>query len=311
MSGHAPAQNRPSRRPSADVAELRVSPYDNVSGMILALLILVGLGVCFLFVLWLSSRVYTVQRVAPVVMEDVGGGGRPDGFLGESLELDSPDAEEISREANLPEPQVEKTLSLVNDAVGAIQATWDDPSLAEEIDTGRRGRADGDGRRPGFGSGTGTGSGDGQGSGNAGIPRHNRWEIYFQEGATLERYAQQLDYFGIELGVVGDGKVDYARKLTQAKPEHVSGPSEKEERLYMSWRQGDLKKADQALLKRAGIEVGTKIALQFYPADVENVLAQLEVAFANRQPRQIRRTRFGVRGDPGRFEFYVMDQAPF
>jgi hypothetical protein len=299
MSGSYTTHRRITDRQAVGVEELRVSRYDNVSGMLLALLILVGLAVAFLFILWISSRVFARPEPVPVVLEDVGG-GREDGVLGESMELDAPDAEEISREAELPEPQVEKTLSLVDDAIGALQADLDDPALTEEIESGGGGKSTGDGRRPGLGSGDGP----------AGIPRYNRWEIYFQEGSTLASYAEQLDHFGIELGVVGGGdQVHYARRLSQPAPEAHTGTSDAEKRLYMSWRQGGLKQADESLLQRAGIDAKGKIALQFYPADVENRLAQLEIAFAGRDPSQIRKTRFGVRGDSGRFEFYVIDQA--
>lgn len=299
MSGSFVTQHSTSAHPTDRGNELRVSAYDNVAGLLLALLILIGLAVVLLFVIWLSSRVFAVPQAVPVVMEDVGG-GREDGVLGESLELDAPDAEEISKEAELPEPQVEKTLSLVDDAIGLLQADLDDPALTEEIESGGGGKSTGDGRRVGLGSGDGP----------AGIPRFNRWEIYFQEGSTLESYAEQLDFFGIELGVVGGGdQVLYALRLAQPKPERRSGPSAAEQRLYMSWRQGDLKRADTTLLQRAGIDAQGKIALQFYPPEVENQLAQLETGFAGRAPSQIRKTRFGVRGEAGRYEFYVIDQA--
>lgn len=309
-----------SRRPTAAdrdhrAQDLRVSPYDNVAGLLLTLLILLGMAVVLLFVVWLSSRVFAVHKAVPVVLEDVGGGGREDGVLGESLELDAPDADQISQEADLPEQAVENTLSRVSDAISSLSAELDDPLLTDEIETSR-GKSTGDGRRAGLGSGggtgngQGTGSGDGTGSGPGGIPRHKRWEIFFQEGETLEGYAQQLDFFGIELGVVGGGNVDYARRLAQPKPEQFAGASDAEQRLYMSWRQGGLKQADITLLKRAGIDAKGKIALQFYPPAVENQLAQLEAAFAGRHASQIRRTRFGVRGEAGRYEFYVIDQAP-
>lgn len=299
MSGSYTSQQRIPARRAIGVEDLRVSRYDYASGMLLALLILLGLAVLLLFVLWISGRVFARPEPVPVVMEDVSG-GREDGILGESLELDAPDAEEIAREAELPEPQVEKTLSLVDDAIAALQADLEDPALTEAIESGAKGKSTGDGRRPGLGSGDGP----------AGIPRYNRWEIYFQEGSTLESYAQQLDFFGIELGVVGGGnEVHYARKLANASPERYAGPSEAEKRLYMSWRQGDLKQADEALLRRAGIDAKGKIALQFYPPEIENRLAQLELAFAGRQASQIRKTRFGVRGQAGQHEFYVIDQA--
>jgi hypothetical protein len=282
-----------------------------VAGILLSLLILIGIGVLFLFVVWVSGRVFTQSVPVPVVLEDIaGGGGREDGVLGESMELDAPDAERISLEADIPQAPVEQTLSLVDDAVAGLQAELEDPSFIDEVQPRGGGRMHGDGRRPSLGTGGGSGGGDGSGSGPGGYPRHKRWEIFFQEGGTLELYAEQLDFFGIELGVVGSGNVTYARGLAQATPQKRNGAADDEKRLYMSWRQGGLKKADTSLLKKAGVDTTDKIILQFYPADTENRLAQLEASFAGRTAIQIRRTRFGVRGQPGAFEFYVIDQSP-
>lgn len=310
MSGGAAPQRRFLESGPAGREELRVSKFDNVAGTLLSLLILIGIGVAFLFVVWISGRVFTQSVPVPVVLEDVaGGGGREDGALGESMELDAPDAERISLEADIPQAPVEQTLSLVSEAVAGLQADLDDPSLIDEIQPRGGGRMHGDGRRPSLGSGGGSGGGDGSGTGPGGFPRHKRWEIYFQEGGTLDQYAQQLDFFGIELGVVGTGNVTYVRRLAQAVPEKRTAPADDERRLYMSWRQGGLKSVDVALLKKAGVDTTDKIILQFYPAEAENRLAQLEASFAGRTPSQIRRTRFGVRGQPGAFEFYVIDQS--
>jgi hypothetical protein len=199
---------------------------------------------------------------------------------------------------------------MVDQAVAGLQAELEDPSFIDEVQPRGGGKMQGDGRRPSLGTGGGSGGGDGSGTGTGGYPRHKRWEIYFQEGGTLELYAQQLDFFGIELGVVGSGSVTYVRSLSQNPPQTRTGVADDEKRLYMSWRQGGLKKADTSLLSRAGIDASNKIALQFYPPEVENRLAQLEQGYAGRAPSQIRRTRFGVRGQPGAFEFYVIDQSP-
>jgi len=78
----------------------------------------------------------------------------------------------------------------------------------------------------------------------------------------------------------------------------------------MAWRQGNLKSADIELLRRAGIDVGGRVVLQFYPADLENQLVQLEGAFAGRTQGQIRKTRFGIKSENQVYSFYVIEQFP-
>jgi hypothetical protein len=286
------------QRPAQTVDSLHVSTYERVASLIVALLILVGATVFVLFVIWLSNRIFSSPTSVPVYLEDVGG-GRPDGIIGESMELDAPDAAAISKETDLAVPQIEETLAKVSSVIAARLSELEDPSLQEPQESGG-GRLQGDGRRVGYGFGDGP----------PGIPRYKRWEIYYSDGGTLEEYAKQLDFFQIELGIVGGEQVIYLTNLSQAKPTSRTGPGTDETRLYMSWRQGNLKQADRELLAKAGINAPGRIIVQFYPAEIERQLAQLEVAFADRKPEQIRRTRFGVRSQGDGYEYYVIDQIP-
>jgi hypothetical protein len=271
-----------------------------VASLLLALLILCGVSVFCLLIVWFTSRVFSHPPAIPVELADVGG-GRPEGTIGESLSIEAPSTEEIGRESDLPEPQIQNTLSMVTDAVAVRQADLDDPALSENYESGGYGGSKGDARRVG----------KGVGSGEPGIPRPQRWEIIFQEGATLQTYARQLDFFKIELGVIGGStQVQYALNFTKPQPDRRSGRAGDEKRLYMSWRSGTLQQADQELLARAGVATENKIVVQFFPADVENRLAELEQRFANRRQSEIRKTRFGVRSVGNGFEFHVIDQTP-
>ena len=50
--------------------------------------------------------------------------------------------------------------------------------------------------------------------------RPRNWEVNFQKGSTLDDYARQLDFFGIEIGIVQPGgKIDYAFHLAKPKPD--------------------------------------------------------------------------------------------
>jgi hypothetical protein len=299
MASTTPSTDRhPQRGATAAPAGLSVSAFENVTSLILALLILVASGVVVLFALWLGNRVFTTVEAVPVVLADVGG-GREDGVVGESMQLDAPDAEQIIRETDLSPPQALSALALVTDVLAANEAELDDPQLADELPGGAQGKLIGDGRQVAYG----------HGSGEPGMPRWKRWEVYFADGNTLEEYARQLDYFKIELGVTAPGnQVEYVSKVSQPTPERRTAPRDSEQRLWMAWRQGNLKSADIELLRRAGINVGGRVVLQFYPQDLENQLVQLEGAFAGRTQGQIRKTRFGIKSENQVYSFYVIEQ---
>src|SRR5207247_5174624 len=118
------------------------------------------------------------------------------------------------------EPQIQDTLSALDSAVSKRITTLAD----EQINIGvnpAQGNG-GDNRTPGFGGGRGGGVGGGIGSGfgpGHGGPAEPRREIRFEPGNVLE-YAQWLDYFKIQLGVLSprDNKIYYAYNLSQEKP---------------------------------------------------------------------------------------------
>ena len=142
------------------------------------------------------------------------------------------------------------------------------------------------------------------------IPRWQRWEILYAV-SSVDAYARQLDHFEIELGAAGGGRknVDYAAGFTAASPQVREAPGTEDERLYMTWRDGPLKKFDRTLLERAGIAVERRILLQFYSAKLEAVLADLEHEHAGDRPvQQIRKTVFSTRAAGDGYEFFIKDQ---
>jgi hypothetical protein len=158
----------------------------------------------------------------------------------------------------------------------------------------------------------------GGGSGG-GVPRQMRWIIDFPEGQTLESYARQLDFFKVELGVIaGSAPIEYASNLANSKPDKRTAPAAKEDRLYFSWQKGALKQADQQLLTRAGISFANKLAVQFYPADTENLLANVEINYLKSkfpgkdeklQIKTVRQTRFRVEPQGKGYTFVVTSQT--
>jgi len=273
---------------------LSVTRYDRVASMLLALVILLGVVVAVLFVIWLTGQILLSQTAVPVELAELGEGSGP---LGGGMELEAPTQEEIGEETDLIEPQLEDRLAAVADAVGAKTASLVDPTLSEEMRSGRGGGSSGDGRM----AGTGSGSGEGQ-------RRH--WEVRFLEGNTLEAYARQLDFFGIELGVLMPGnQVTYASNLARAKPTTRTGPADQENRYYLTWRHGELQSADRELLARAGIDAGDRIILKFLPPEVEAELARQEKVQAGSDAEKVRKTTFQILPAGNGYQFKVMDQS--
>lgn len=143
------------------------------------------------------------------------------------------------------------------------------------------------------------------------IPRHERWEIQFPPGNTIDSYSRQLDFFKIELGVIGDkDQVTYLANLSAPTPTKRSEAAGKDDRLYLVWQRGALREAAAELASRAKVDPRGKVLAHFCPAALEATLAQLEEKFAAAKGhRQIRRTVFGIQpDDAGGYRFYVIDQ---
>lgn len=296
MSNAATPSN--ARRWRSDALLLQVTVYDRVASMLLALLALVGISVACLLLVWLSNRLLVVQRAVPVTLQPLGGGAEWGELLG-SMQLESPSPEEVAAQADLEIPEFRQMVAAVAEAVALRRADLVDPALEDNSPAARGGRSQGTGSVVGYGE-------PGDGSGN----RPQRWEIEFAQGATLDLYARQLDHFGIELGAISvTSQIVYAANFSSPAPSRRVGRRADEQRLYMAWRDGALKEADRRLLTRAGVDVAGKVVVQFFPPELEQRLAALEQQFADRQPRSIRKTRFGVRASPAGFEFYVIEQT--
>lgn len=303
------------RNSSADLqgtgkVALKVSPYEQVSSGLMAMLVLVGSLVLLLFLVWIGSKV-TLTRVGvpvlPIIVDDEDGGFEH-GVLGESIELPGEVTGELGQGGPPPEPSFLQTMEMVNTVVTTNQVQLSDPNLSEENkwSTGGVGGSRGTGNAPALGLGGGS---------KGGVPRQMRWIIDFQEGGTLESYAKQLDFFKIELGVIsGNAPIEYAVNLSKSTPDKKTGPSNKEDRLYFSWQKGALQQIDRQLLGKAGINHANKLVVQFYPADTENLLANVEMNYLNskfpgRNIKTVRQTRFKVQPDGKGLTFVVTSQT--
>lgn len=278
-----PTSSEQPRQPNLRTYHLKVSRYDRVASLLLALLVLVGAAVLMLLVIWLTNQIFSRQAATPVQLEEIGTG---DSLFREGPELDTPTPDDLREEIDLTEPVLGDTLASISNVVATNASMLDSPSMNRAIRPGgrmvRRGRP--------------------------GRPRH--WEVRFNKGSTLENYAKQLDFFRIELGVLMPGnQVQYAHDLSKAKPGHRTGPADSEQRYYLTWRRGELQEADRELLGRAGIDTKNKIILKFLPPDVEGRLVEMEKAQAGPDLENVRTTFYAVRATASGYEFYLIDQT--
>jgi hypothetical protein len=277
---------------------LRVSRYDQVAGMLLATLLVMGTITALMALILFADRLFWVTPAVPVmVLEDVGGGGSGT-VLGSEQAFEEPTAAEAPPQAGIQVP-AEQALETVAAVVAAkapdFDAIYGSPSL---------------------GSGEGTGKGDGRGKGpggpgtSDGIPAYERWEIRMS-AENLAEYAKQLDFFKVELAVAGGGSptVEYISNLSSARPTVRTGDPKSEHRLRFLHRSGELREGDRQLAAKAGVKTEGRVVFQFYNDATYKSLLALEAARkGNRRIKDVRRTIFGVRPNKGQYEFYVIDQ---
>lgn len=283
---------------------LQVTRYDLATSFLIAVVIGLVIAVVWLGVVWAVNRPESEEGPVPLEMVELPGGDE-DGAVDETLELQSPeDPTDDPSLAEVPadEPEIQEMLETV------IEMADEATNLAQqqfEMDARNAGN-------PGSASGTGRRA-LGMGPGESGIPREQRWLVRFSDRSTLEEYARQLDFFGIELGaLLPNGKLIYLSNLSADRPqkrETTSGKNEK--RLYMTWRGGSRREADRKLFEKAGVDVSGARIMHFYPSETEKRLATLEQRYRNRPVDEIRRTYFVVLRNGRNYRFEVTRQIYF
>jgi hypothetical protein len=292
------------------------SAYDRITSMLMAVVVGAAIVVGWLGLILKTNQEFSSRVTAPLTIVEVfgGGGGSPDGTPGSTEKIDVPGADVATRASNndqeageFEEPSVQQTPAAMLDAESVAQVGEN----AAEADLGpvvNNGGPVASGRRA---SKLGTGGpGLGLGPGDGGIPSEQRWSIVYNP-QTVEDYARQLDALGVELAVVvGPDRLAFVSHFAEAKPTVRYGSQHGDERLYFIWQGRGRKASDVALLKKAGIDVGEGVLIQFYPKAAETELAQAEVRYHGRQPAEIRFTRFSVVPKDEGYGFAVLAQEP-
>lgn len=281
---------------------LKVTKFDTVSSFLLATGAILALTAFVLLVIWLTNleRKATDDTV-PIQMV---GGGFEDGAPDETLNVESPEdpsddpsvAEEPSEETEI----MEMLENVVEMSENATQMVVTEVQVSGAENKGTPGSAVGTGRRP-LGSGGGTG----------GYPREQRWFVTFGNKDSLKLYAQQLDFFKIELGAyfADKGELVYLTNVGKEKPTVRRVNKGKDNRLFMNWQSGDRRKADEELFRKANIDPTGVPLVHFYPKETEGLLIKAERDFQGQPSSRIRRTYFSVTKNGNAFEFTVTRQT--
>jgi hypothetical protein len=289
------------------------SRYDKVTSFLMAVVLGAMLVVGWLALVYASNQAYASRVTAPLQIIEVpgGGGGSPEGTPGSTEKVDVAGADAAAMASNNPEeagefeqPSVEQTPGAMLETVTEAGQNLAEADLGATMPNG--GPVAGGKRASKLGSG---GPGLGFGPGDGGVGREQRWSIIYNTGQDPDEYARQLDGLGVELAVVrGPEQLLYISHFSDPTPTKRFGTGRSDHRLYFLWQGRGRKASDLALFKKANEEIGEYDVFQFYSADSERRLAELEVKFKGRNPGEIRVTRFQVVRKGEGYDFEVVAQ---
>lgn len=296
LATRPPIISRPSAAANVPEPVMKVNSFDRLSAGMISFVFGLILVVVAIVIWWFTTRPPRTQFLTPMEMVEVG--GEEDGVPDETLQLESPEdptenpspTDELMEETELTE-FVEDVVELADNAtqqVNAIPVT-----------------------KPGNpGSAVGTGRARlGNGPGNA-VPNEERWYIKYSDKTSVDEYAKQLDFFGIEMGaLLPSGQLVLMSNMSTSPKKTVKSSGKGESRLYMTWQAGNRKAADETLFKKIGVDVSNAILFHFYPKKTEQMLLQLEYEYKKRKASEIRRTYFVAAKKGSGFQFVVTKQT--
>lgn len=250
----------------------KVSQYDLVSGFLVASVGLVGFITGLLFLLVLLNMEWE-KEVKPemFVFDDLADHKKPEGI---AKDFEEPGAEEL---VDVEKPQLADALEMVTDAISTIRA-----AAIEAVD----------GTAPQTGPGTGLGDKRQKGLRFIGPDNDNPAEHWIVKYSTSskEAYAEQLDYFKIEIGSLSKetSLIEYAYNVSASKPSYKTGTRKEEKRVYFKKPNNHpVLRWDKALLQAAGATTTNRIILTFYPMSTFQKLYQLEKQALQRDQKQL------------------------
>ena len=276
----------------ADVALTKDDVYDRFASLLSSLLIFASISMAILLGLWLSTGLAKKKTSVAVQLNKFGDLGG----LSNNARLD-PDVVTPGYEVEFDEPTFADAVESVADTISAQTTLFANPGAQRSDSVLTVGQRLGDGSAPG------------QGAGRLGQRRH--WEVQFHDQRSLQTYAQQLDYFQIELAVMQPGgNVMYFSRLADPIPGIRQELASNEQRYYLTWLRPELQTADRELIAKTGMTVGDKqIIMKFLPLELEQLLVQLEREAAGDRLPRLRATYFAIRQTGRDYVFYVTRQS--
>ena len=272
--------------------ETDVSSYDLLNAFLLSAIMMFGAFATILFLIWYTS----LKRDQPPVLvieqpfSEDSGDSKPEGVADDELEPGVEDFPEIET------PQLAMALEAVTDALSSIRANTDAVSGSALL----QGR--------GRGAGSIGGGGDGNGGG---IPEHKRWVINY-ESTDIDQYSDQLSFFNIDIGIVkSDSNVIFRVHDPGGNAQKINSSRKQEQKtLRFSHKQRRMKRWDQVIGKRVGIDTDKTLICQFYPESTRQIIRRVEaeaLAEKGRKLSEVRQTIMKVQPAGNGFEFVVLD----
>ena len=193
-------------------------------------------------------------------------------------------------------PQLVEALEAVSNAVSSIRANANVVNGAAAV------------------QGTGTGFGNRQGgpSGSSdNIPDYQRWKIVY-EVDNIGTYKRQLDFFGIQIGVIASQKdvedVWIVSNVSSSVDVKKTDRKGQQGILYFAHEKPRMLKWDQQIAKGVGVSVDGNLMVQFYPPSTRTLITTVEaeyLASVGKELKDVLKTNIAVEESGGGFQFSV------
>lgn len=278
-------------RPRPDFRiETKVSSYDAVNAFLISSIVVVGTLVSILFMIWLTTIWnQNTEKKTIIILDPSFGNEKPEGFADDVHE---PGVEEFPE---VETPQLADALEALTDAVSSVRANKE----ARDGDSALMGKGGGFGSREG-----------GPGNGNfKGVPEHKRWKIEYNT-PDINIYADQLSFFGIDIGVISNLSNDVVRLRDPGGAGQVITTTRESENksLFFIHEKVQLRRWDERLTRDRSIDLSEKFTVQFYAESTRVILRQVEAQHLANEDRvlaDVRKTRFKIVESGSGFNFVV------
>ena len=143
------------------------------------------------------------------------------------------------------------------------------------------------------------------------VPRTSKWKISY-EIENIQRYKRQLDFFGIEIGVVDKHEDDIWRIGTLSTRASVTHSTRAQEELstWFAHSKPRLRRWDREISKESGIAVQDRLFVQFYPPELVARISMLEeekLQSLGRKLEEVKRTNINISESGDHFSVSITD----